>query len=403
MPFKLVVVDTSGDPFAAPETFVFHQDRVIIGRDASNDLPLPDERRIVSKQHAELVRQGDRFQIKDLGSKNFTFLNGERLPSNQPFPVQPGDTVRIGEFDLSVEIVDAASEPAPGVPHDYDQTVFDAAFVNPFNEGAQLIGVALRDLANHYAREVPSRRDDALREALGEVVDAAGEEMVGRMARLFGVAPAPAPRPEVPAAVLQPAMPSPPSPAPPPPARPTAEGPTAGTARAHRVLDAALQALARLLGAPWQFRHEFIGQTIMQAQESAFLFEGEAAVLRRHLLEAPSSDEEVEARLRLLEEAAGSLALHQVAMLDGYKAAVREGGRELIDQLNPEQLVEAVRAEKALLRFFPARARSEALSRLQEQLRELRGEDWSAAERRVYRPAFIKAYLARMTARLSDE
>ena len=44
-------------------------------------------------------------------------------------------------------------------------------------------------------------------------------------------------------------------------------------------------------------------------------------------------------------------------------------------------------------------AKAKALTRMRDQLQELRGEDWSAAERRTYRPAFIKAYLARMTSR----
>jgi hypothetical protein len=39
------------------------------------------------------------------------------------------------------------------------------------------------------------------------------------------------------------------------------------------------------------------------------------------------------------------------------------------------------------------------LDRVKEIHGELGGEDWSVAERRAFRPAFIKAYLARMTRR----
>lgn len=156
--------------------------------------------------------------------------------------------------------------------------------------------------------------------------------------------------------------------------------------------------MARLVGVPWQFRHEFLGQTIMQTGETAFLYDGDADVLKRHLLDPAVSDEEMALRLSLLEDALVALERHQVAILDGYKAAVRDGALSLIDLLNPEVLAQQAAEEKALYRLLPFLAKAEALERLQAQLRELRSEDWSAAERRTYRPAFTKAYLNRMTA-----
>ena len=164
-----------------------------------------------------------------------------------------------------------------------------------------------------------------------------------------------------------------------------------------------MRSLARLVGVPWQFRHEFLGQTIMRIPEREFLYEGDAEALKQNLLNASLSEEEAAKRFRLLEEAAADVEMHQVAMLDGYKAAVRDGALNLIDQLNPDALEEEIAGEKWYYKMVPVLAKAEVLARLHTQLRELRTEDWAAAERRTYRPAFAKAYLNRMTAvRRSD-
>jgi hypothetical protein len=48
-----------------------------------------------------------------------------------------------------------------------------------------------------------------------------------------------------------------------------------------------------------------------------------------------------------------------------------------------------------LARLFPALRRLRAADEAARRWRALREEDWAVAERRVFRPAFIKAYLQR--------
>jgi len=43
-------------------------------------------------------------------------------------------------------------------------------------------------------------------------------------------------------------------------------------------------------------------------------------------------------------------------------------------------------------------AQAKAAETITERCETLRQEDWAVVERRIFRPAFIKAYLARMTA-----
>ncbi len=53
----------------------------------------------VSRQQAELRQEGKFWTVRDLGSSNGTFLNGERL-STAALPLRPGDEVSFGKFSL---------------------------------------------------------------------------------------------------------------------------------------------------------------------------------------------------------------------------------------------------------------------------------------------------------------
>jgi len=64
---------------------------ITMGRRSDNDVQLLDS--YVSRQHAEVTREGDGFVIRDLASKHGTFINGERIESKQ---LVAGDTIQIG-------------------------------------------------------------------------------------------------------------------------------------------------------------------------------------------------------------------------------------------------------------------------------------------------------------------
>ncbi len=61
----------------AGENYLLGQPRVQLGRAPGNDIILPDQ--FASRQHAEIVWQGGRYLVRDLGSKNGVFVNGERV------------------------------------------------------------------------------------------------------------------------------------------------------------------------------------------------------------------------------------------------------------------------------------------------------------------------------------
>lgn len=71
--------------------------RLTIGR-AGADLVL--EQPLVSREHAELLWQGDRHVLRDLGSETGTFVNGERIEERE---LRPDDVVQIGPFRLTYD------------------------------------------------------------------------------------------------------------------------------------------------------------------------------------------------------------------------------------------------------------------------------------------------------------
>jgi len=50
----------------------------------------------VSRRHARILQTPDGYIIEDLGSKNHTFVNEERLNDGQRQPLKSGDKVRFG-------------------------------------------------------------------------------------------------------------------------------------------------------------------------------------------------------------------------------------------------------------------------------------------------------------------
>ena len=72
-------------------------DRVSIGSAADNDVALPFDR-TVSRVHAVLERVASRWVVRDLGSRNGTFVNGDRIFGERA--IDAGDEIRVGTVRL---------------------------------------------------------------------------------------------------------------------------------------------------------------------------------------------------------------------------------------------------------------------------------------------------------------
>ncbi|HEX4379313.1 MAG TPA: FHA domain-containing protein, partial [Candidatus Acidoferrum sp.] len=70
-------------------------DELTIGRDAESDIVIDDS--AVSRHHAVVRRDGDRFTLRDLQSGNGTYVGSHRIASA---PLMSGDSFRIGPAEL---------------------------------------------------------------------------------------------------------------------------------------------------------------------------------------------------------------------------------------------------------------------------------------------------------------
>lgn len=76
--------------------FLLDQDVTTVGRHPNADIFLDDV--TVSRRHAEFLRDGIKFTVRDLASLNGTYFEGQRIDEIQ---VADGAEVQIGKFRLT--------------------------------------------------------------------------------------------------------------------------------------------------------------------------------------------------------------------------------------------------------------------------------------------------------------
>ncbi len=95
--------------------------RTVIGRGSDADITISDAG--TSRRHVEILWDGNRAMVRDLGSTNGTQLNGVRV-DEAPLPVD--GVVRIGRTDIAFHVVPQAARPArPPMSADEATRLFD--------------------------------------------------------------------------------------------------------------------------------------------------------------------------------------------------------------------------------------------------------------------------------------
>lgn len=77
-------------------------ERLSVGRANENDLQLLDE--LISKHHLQLEVQGTAVAVTDLGSRNGTWVNGQRITGSRE--LAEGDVVKVGRLTLRLKSID---------------------------------------------------------------------------------------------------------------------------------------------------------------------------------------------------------------------------------------------------------------------------------------------------------
>jgi len=88
-----VLVVTRGE--AAGSRILLDLDTTSAGRHPKSDIFLDDI--TVSRRHAEIVREGDAYRVRDAGSLNGTYVNRERI---EEAPLTHGDVLQVGKYKL---------------------------------------------------------------------------------------------------------------------------------------------------------------------------------------------------------------------------------------------------------------------------------------------------------------
>lgn len=131
-------------------TFEVNVERNTVGRVEDNTFQIADPS--VSSHHAEILLQGPDIFIRDTGSTNGTFINGEKITEAV---LKPGQTLRFGQVELKIDDgKPAAPAPAPA-PVGASAPAPAPVPAKRTNEGGTMImprGVSLTDLEQSGAR-----------------------------------------------------------------------------------------------------------------------------------------------------------------------------------------------------------------------------------------------------------
>jgi phosphoserine phosphatase RsbU/P len=112
-PKDLIVRDGDGKVTYVP----LDRDRITLGRSNACQLAFPDDAGL-SRQHMAITRTADGWQIEDLGSKNGTIVNGDRIEGPVPFTL--GDKAVAGHVSLEFA---GETQPITGI-HQPNKVVF---------------------------------------------------------------------------------------------------------------------------------------------------------------------------------------------------------------------------------------------------------------------------------------
>jgi hypothetical protein len=356
---------------------VFDQEMLTIGRDLKSDLQLRDTKKIVSRHHAVIKQHGQEWNVSDLNSQNFTFLNDKKLDANIPYPLKNGDDLKIGEFTIHFMIE------ATQLEH-IDKTLFSVEHPNPFLDDLQILAETLGRICRTYENEDFGRKNQSLKETMEDTLaDVPVNEAFGILIDALREKGVPCS------------------------STPLEHGSKLSASekstRTAKLVDILLELLANLVQARKEFRLEFLGETIVGSGSKFSLQDCTDQQLRDYYLTSEISSSETDARFKKLRNLADVLKHHQLSLLDGYKAGVSDGTKKVIKMFDPSVLAEkindtklSVLGVKLPLRFLPVVKHIKFKKLISDSFIEISNEDLSIIEKEYFRSGYIQAYYRRM-------
>lgn len=379
MPFKLSI--TKEDEPEWHQEYTYDKDTITIGRDINSDLQLEGTKSVVSRHHAQIKLQGDKYQIQDLNSRNFTFLNDEKLKAGGDHELKNGDIIRVCDFHMQFSGVE--QEKAKYT----ERTILD--YPNPFLQDAVQLSVLFKQICAKYDQEDLDRKEEALQEAFQGLIS--NLEMHTAL-DILGQA-------------LQPGRPlvSPPT-------EDLGERVELSASEEQGLQNMLLDFFVKMIQARRQFRMEFIGETMIKSAKTFSIYSCTPEELKSFLFDPSLSPEESRKRMAQFKSLVDELMLHQISLLDGYKSSVSSGSRQIIERFDPETVKKQLADKKSSiiglklgLSSLPLFSALKLVDQYAGIHRELAQEDQSIIEKKYYRPSYVKRYNHCMEATLRDD
>lgn len=112
MALRLTIISSQRLASGQVTTKILESGRLTIGRGSNNDWVLPDPGRELSKGHCFIDGDGNTFQLTDT-STNGVYVGSDERPigRNNSRPLRDGDHLRLGKYELAVNIASAMLTP----------------------------------------------------------------------------------------------------------------------------------------------------------------------------------------------------------------------------------------------------------------------------------------------------
>ena len=371
---------------------------VKLGRESDNEIILEDQRKIISRSHAKILDTEGIIQIVDLGSANFTYLNGERIFPNTENPLKSGDVIKIGDYEMDVVLEQVKINSTPNF--DDQKTMF---FSNPFLEDVALVSDSILKLSEKYFYDASPLKGEMLRMSIMQGLEKMVPSDVNKVLSEYFASKfldhnlstqnkkdnpsANINFDEKPKAISNVETTS----------AQASLKPVDYSFSAHfsESVDILLDTVVKLIQGFLQFRQEFFGVTIYQTIPTGSLKD-----IKEYLFNQDISPEEQKKRIGLIKEETQKLLSHQIGLLEGYRTSVTEGSQSLLQSLDPE-LIEKETISKqtsALDKLLPYTKKVKTLEAIKLSYKKYISDPYHL-EKKYFRPPFIKGYQKRISAK----
>lgn len=377
---------------------------VFLGREEKNDVILADPFKVVSRKHSKIVETEGILQLVDLEAANFTFLNEEKLAPLEEYALKPGDKIKIGDYELEVNIVlDKII-----IEDDDDQKTM--VFSSPFAADVNDLAESLKTLAAKYVLDDSPGKADMLKFSVLQSFSSIEKNDVGKILTEYfadhyldnSFRKPLVQQPELKSEIKIQETPKYESLS---EIKNVNDSPSVSlppeyyfSSHFSNTTDVLLEAFATLIQGFLQFRQEFFGVTIYHTLPVGSLKE-----LKEYLFTPDISPEDEKKRLSLLKEEAQKLLSHQIGLLEGYRSSITDGSKSLLQSLDPVLIEKELEAKNAkagginIGKVLPFSQKAKVLDLIKENYSKYLNDIYHV-EKKFFRPSFMKGYQKRISA-----